>query len=116
MTNNHGAAGLAHPSAQASPHRADELAPTFPSAPWIAAVLLAHRLCDLEQPAARDLLATAIVEAIPRHVIVACIRESARAVLLVRGIADEDGRLAAELANNSAASVLLMLELGEETT
>lgn len=112
MTANlHGVAGLeVPPGRRVQP--APELAPTFSPA-WLRNVLASHALLDLESAAAREVLAAAVLAAIPAGVIVACIRESATAVLKVRGIIDGEQEIARELANNAAQSVLLMLEVDE---
>ena len=62
----------------------------------------------------RDELAEMIVAAIPKEVIVEAIKGSAHAVLEMRVIRDADFALSQEIANNSAASVLLMLQVGDE--
>ena len=76
---------------------------------WLVDVLAQHAYFDLEHAPSRELLAEAILEAIPKHVVVDAISTAASAVLRSRGIPDGARDLARELANNATHTVLAVL-------
>lgn len=82
---------------------------------WLVDVLAeASSRLVLHHPDDREVLAEAILEAIPKRVLVGAIKSAAAAVLKVRGIHDAAGDLARELANNSAQTVLVMLQVDSD--
>jgi hypothetical protein len=83
---------------------------------WLIQVLLEHRHIGLDCSAGRSAIADAITNAIPLDVVVAALHESAAAVLRQRGLRDDAGELAREIARNGAFSVQLMLQVGEGDT
>ena len=58
-------------------------------------------------------MAESILSAIPKAVVSAAVMSAAHAVLTQRGIADGSNVLSREVGNNGAATVLLMLQVGE---
>lgn len=74
---------------------------------WLLDVLAEASHLQLDDDRERAFLATAILEAIPKGVVVEAIAGSAAAVLGVRGIADSDAAL--EIGRNAAQSVLVLL-------
>lgn len=78
---------------------------------WLLDVLAEHAHQDLGHPLGRELVAGAILGAIPRHLVVEAIAGSAKAVLGCRGVLDADDALSREVGRNAAQSALLMLEV-----
>lgn len=74
---------------------------------WLLDVLAEARDLRLDDDRERAFLAAAIIEAIPKHVVVEAIAGSADAVLGVRGIADSGAAL--EIGRNAAQCVLVLL-------
>lgn len=87
---------------------------------WLREVLARNAILDLETEQGRDVLAEAIMSALPKHVVAAAIRESTLAVLVQKQASSgPDTRfliadVAREIGNNAAASVLLMLQVDED--
>lgn len=76
---------------------------------WLLRVLDEHIAM---QAGERERLAEAIIEALPKELIVAAIDESAHTVLKQRGII-EGGEIASEIGRNAAHGVIVRLEAGE---
>lgn len=81
------------------------------SARWINQVLAEHVGLDLRDGFDREQLAGAILEALPKDVLVAAIAESAAAVLRCQRCIPQIDAVAKEIGRNAAATVLLMLEV-----
>ncbi len=78
---------------------------------WLTKVLTRYEALDLTKPEGREVLAVAILAAMPKDVMVEAIKESAFSVLKCRGIADGDRALSREIANNATQSLLIQIEV-----
>ena len=82
---------------------------------WLVDVLAHHAHFDLEHGPSRELLAEAIIEAIPGALVADTIKISTAAVLRTRSIADPGDSLAREVGNNAAQCVLVILLVADES-
>ncbi|HWU87157.1 MAG TPA: hypothetical protein VN253_07780 [Kofleriaceae bacterium] len=82
------------------------------TAPWLHQALAENEALTLHHPRSRAMVAAAVVNAIPRDLICAAIKETASAVLLrSRNIRDGAGDLALEIGRLATDAVLLMLQV-----
>jgi hypothetical protein len=72
-----------------------------------------HRELAAFEPADVAGIADVVLRALPKELIAAAVTSAAHAVLVQRGISDGSNALSGEIGNNAAATVLLMLEVGE---
>jgi hypothetical protein len=72
-----------------------------------------HRELAAFEPADVAGIADVVLRAMPKELIAAAVTSAAHAVLVQRGISDGSNALSGEIGNNAAATVLLMLEVGE---